>query len=171
MLECLGDAPCPFILIFDNGYLSEFRHPASQMDRPHPEATAGQELHLPAATFGGGKTGVFFSARRGLFARGAEPPAVAAARSKVLRLPTETHRYGSPSRPPPPPMAYSTGAACGRAEASQSRSRRPLPVWYSRSIAAGCGSCMAPKRTSGQYVLAAGPASQCSVGRAFGTET
>ena len=48
MLECLGDEPCHFVLIFDNGYFSEFgTFSITRLDRPHPQGAAGEELRPP----------------------------------------------------------------------------------------------------------------------------
>ncbi len=45
MLECLGDEPCHFILIFDNGYFSEFgTFSISDWIGHVPQTTPGQEL-------------------------------------------------------------------------------------------------------------------------------
>ena len=45
MLECLGDEPCHFILIFDNGYFSEFgTFSITDWIGHTPEAAAGEEF-------------------------------------------------------------------------------------------------------------------------------
>lgn len=42
MLECLGDAPCHFVLIFDSGYFSEFG--TFSITDWQPEGCAGDEF-------------------------------------------------------------------------------------------------------------------------------
>ena len=42
MLQCLGNTPAHFVLIFDNGYFSEFRDvQRHRLDRPRPARPAG----------------------------------------------------------------------------------------------------------------------------------
>src|SRR5712671_2078267 len=95
MLECLGNAPCRFILIFDNGYFSEFGTFSITDWIGHvPKPLLAKNFNLPATTFDG------FPAREAYFARGAEPPAVAAAPLQGVRLPPDTHRYRLTSQAP-----------------------------------------------------------------------
>src|SRR5437868_6557554 len=73
MLECLGDEPCHFVLIFDNGYFSEFgTFSISDWIGHTPKALLAQNFGLPASTFDG------FPQKEVYFAKGALPPAQAA---------------------------------------------------------------------------------------------
>jgi len=95
MLECLGNAPCHFILIFDNGYFSEFgTFSISDWIGHTPKPLLAKNFGLPEATFDG------FPAQEVYFARGAVPPAEAAAPLQGVRLPPETHRYRLTSQAP-----------------------------------------------------------------------
>jgi oxalate decarboxylase len=95
MLECLGDAPCHFVLIFDNGYFSEFgTFSISDWIGHTPRPLLAKNFNLPEATFDG------FPAREVYFARGAQPPAVPAAPLQGVRLPPETHRFRLTSQAP-----------------------------------------------------------------------
>src|SRR5438105_3932552 len=74
MLECLGDEPCHFVLIFDNGYFSEFgTFSISDWIGHTPKALLAKNFGLPESTFDG------FPKEEVYFARGAQPPARAAA--------------------------------------------------------------------------------------------
>jgi oxalate decarboxylase len=95
MLECLGDEPCHFILIFDNGYQSEFATFSITDWIGHtPRPLLAKNFNLPAATFDG------FPTREVYFARGERPPAVPAAPREGVRLPPETHRFRLTSQAP-----------------------------------------------------------------------
>jgi oxalate decarboxylase len=95
MLECLGDEPCKFILIFDNGYFSEFgTFSISDWIGHTPRPLLAKNFNLPAATFAN------FPQREVYFARGAQPPAVAAAPRQGVRLPPQTHRFQLTSQAP-----------------------------------------------------------------------
>jgi oxalate decarboxylase len=95
MLECLGDAPCHFILIFDNGYFSEFgTFSISDWIGHTPRPLLAKNFNLPVATFDG------FPAREVYFARGAQPPIPAAAPLQGVRLTPETHRFRFTSQAP-----------------------------------------------------------------------
>jgi oxalate decarboxylase len=95
MLECLGDAPCHFILIFDNGYFSEFgTFSITDWIGHTPRPLLAKNFNLPAATFDG------FPTREVYFARGAQPPAVPAAPLQGVRLPPQTHRARLTSQAP-----------------------------------------------------------------------
>ncbi|HEY2148792.1 MAG TPA: cupin domain-containing protein [Pirellulales bacterium] len=70
MLECLGDEPCHFILIFDNGYFSEFgTFSISDWIGHTPKALLAKNFGLPASTFDG------FPKKEVYFAQGEIPPA------------------------------------------------------------------------------------------------
>jgi oxalate decarboxylase len=95
MLECLGDEPCKFILIFDNGYFSEFgTFSISDWIGHTPRPLLAKNFHLPAATFDN------FPQREAPFARGAQPPAVPAAPLQGVRPPPQTHRAQLTSQAP-----------------------------------------------------------------------
>src|SRR5437868_13007464 len=95
MLQCLGDKPCHFILIFDNGYFSEFgTFSISDWVGHTPKPLLAKNFNLTAATFDG------FPTREVYFARGAVPPVVPAEPLQGLRLPPETHRFRFTSEAP-----------------------------------------------------------------------
>jgi oxalate decarboxylase len=73
MLECLGDEPCHFVLIFDNGYFSEYgTFSISDWIGHTPKELLAKNFGLPASTFDG------FPKKEVYFAKGAIPPAKAA---------------------------------------------------------------------------------------------
>src|SRR5260370_15487016 len=95
MLECLGDEPCHFILIFDNGYFSEFgTFSITDWTGHTPRPLLAKNFNLPEATFEG------FPQREAYFARGARPPAEPATPLQGVRLPSESHRYRLTSQAP-----------------------------------------------------------------------
>ena len=95
MLETLGDAPCHFVLIFDNGYFSEFgTFSISDWIGHAPKPLLAKNFNVPAATFDK------FPDREVYFARGSAPSAVAAAPLQGVRLPPETHRFRLTSQAP-----------------------------------------------------------------------
>ena len=70
MLECLGDKPCHFILIFDNGYFSEFgTFSITDWIGHTPKRAAGEELR-PSRS----RPSTGFPKKEVYFARGAMPP-------------------------------------------------------------------------------------------------
>jgi len=72
MLECLGDEPCHFVLIFDNGYFSEFGTFSITDWMGHsPTALLAKNFGLPESTFNG------FPKEEVYIAKGAVPPAKA----------------------------------------------------------------------------------------------
>jgi oxalate decarboxylase len=74
MLECLGNEPCHFVLIFDNGYFSEFgTFSITDWVGHTPRPLLARNFGLPESTFDG------FPTEEVYFARGAVPPARAAA--------------------------------------------------------------------------------------------
>src|SRR5215472_1738380 len=88
MLQCLGAQPCHFILIFDNGYFSEFgTFSITDWIGHAPKALLAKNFGVPETTFDSfPKTEVYF-------ARGAIPPAQPAAPLQGLNLPPQTHKY------------------------------------------------------------------------------
>jgi oxalate decarboxylase len=88
MLQCLGDRPCHFILIFDNGYFSEFgTFSITDWIGHTPKAILAKNFGLPEAAFD------TFPKREVYFARGAVPPEKPAAPLQGWKLPPQTHRY------------------------------------------------------------------------------
>jgi oxalate decarboxylase len=87
-LECLGDQPTHFILIFDNGYFSEFGTFSITDWIAHvPKPLLAKNLGVPEAAFNG------FPTKEVYFARGAVPPSRPATPLAGVKLPPETHRY------------------------------------------------------------------------------
>jgi oxalate decarboxylase len=88
MLQCLGREPCHFILIFDNGYFSEFgTFSITDWIGHAPKALLAKNLGVPAGTFDSlPKSEVYF-------ARGAIPPETPAAPLQGVKLPPQTHKY------------------------------------------------------------------------------
>ncbi|WP_233216412.1 cupin domain-containing protein [Blastopirellula marina] len=88
MLECLGEEPCHFILIFDNGYFSEFgTFSISDWIGHVPQPLLAKNFGLPASTFDS------FPKDEVYFAMGKEPPAKAAAPLQGVRQPQMTHKF------------------------------------------------------------------------------
>jgi len=88
MLECLGNQPCHFILIFDNGYFSEFGTFSITDWLGHtPRPVLSKNLGLPPSAFDS------FPRQEVYFARGAAPPEPAAQPLQGLKLPPETHKF------------------------------------------------------------------------------
>src|SRR5437879_8200923 len=89
MLECLGDEPCHFVLIFDNGYFSEFgTFSISDWIGHAPKALLAKNFGLPASTFEG------FPKEEVYFARGNVPPEQIQENLQGPRVsPPETHRF------------------------------------------------------------------------------
>ncbi|MCE9561993.1 MAG: cupin domain-containing protein [Planctomycetes bacterium] len=88
MLECLGDKPCYFILIFDNGYFSEFGTFSITDWIGHvPKALLAKNFGLPESAFDG------FPKEEVYFARGAVPPAEQSVPLQGRKLPPLTHKY------------------------------------------------------------------------------
>lgn len=95
MLECLGDEPCHFVLIFDNGYFSEFgTFSVTDWIGHVPKRLLAKNFGLPESTFDG------FPKKEVYIARGTLPPkkpARPAAGGWKLSL---THKYRLHARPP-----------------------------------------------------------------------
>ena len=88
MLECLGAAPCKFILIFDNGYFSEFgTFSITDWIGHAPKPLLAKNFGLPEEAFNS------FPKEEVYFARGAVPPEQPGAPLQGLKLPPETHKY------------------------------------------------------------------------------
>ena len=88
VLECLGDKPCYFILIFDNGYFSEFgTFSITDWIGHTPKALLAKNFGLPESAFDG------FPTKEVYFAKGAVPPAKPATPLQGLKQPPQTHKY------------------------------------------------------------------------------
>jgi len=88
MLQCLGARPCHFILIFDNGYFSEFgTFSITDWIGHAPKPLLAKNFGLPEATF------ETFPKQEVYFARGSIPPELPAAPLQGVKLPTATHKY------------------------------------------------------------------------------
>jgi oxalate decarboxylase len=89
MLECLGNKPCHFILIFDNGYFSEFgTFSISDWIGHTPKALLAKNFGLPESAFDG------FPKEEVYFERGPVPPAEPAPNQQgPMKSPPETHKY------------------------------------------------------------------------------
>lgn len=87
-LACLGDQPCHFILIFDNGYFSEFGTFSITDWLGHaPAALLAKNFGVPAATFASiPKEEVYFT-------RDSKPPADFSPIQGAQKSPPQTHRY------------------------------------------------------------------------------
>ena len=95
MLQCLGGRPCHFILIFDNGYFSEFgTFSITDWVGHTPPALLAKNFGLPEATFAD------FPKEEVYFARGKPPPAEPSAPLQGWKLPPETHKYRLLAQPP-----------------------------------------------------------------------
>jgi oxalate decarboxylase len=88
MLQCLGAQPCHFILIFDNGYFSEFGTFSITDWIGHvPRPLLAKNFGLPETSFDS------FPKQEVYFARGAIPPEQPAAPLQGRKLPAQTHKY------------------------------------------------------------------------------
>jgi oxalate decarboxylase len=88
MLECLGDEPCHFVLMFDNGYFSEFgTFSVSDWIGHTDPALLAKNFGVPASTFDG------FPKKEVYFAKGAPPPAKAADPLSGKQPGPRTHKY------------------------------------------------------------------------------
>src|SRR6202161_4690453 len=87
MLECLGDEPCHFVLIFDNGYFSEFgTFSITDWIGHTPKHLLAKNFGMPESTFDG------FPTKEVYFARGASPPQKPADPLGGWKLPLLTHK-------------------------------------------------------------------------------
>src|SRR5262245_51758562 len=95
VLETLGNAPCHFILVFDNGYFSEFGTFSITDWLGHaPKALLAKNFGLPAATFDS------FPKSEVYFAKGKIPPAIPASPLQCWKAPPLTHKYSLLSQKP-----------------------------------------------------------------------
>jgi len=95
VLECLGDKPCHFILIFDNGYFSEFgTFSITDWIGHTPKPLLAKNFGLPESSFDG------FPKSEVYFARGKQPPAEPAKPLQGWKLPKQTHKHRLLAEPP-----------------------------------------------------------------------
>ena len=88
MLQCLGDKPAHFILIFDNGYFSEFgTFSISDWIGHTPKALLAKNFGLPESAFDG------FPKDEVYFARGPIPPEKPTVPLQGWKQPPLTHKY------------------------------------------------------------------------------
>src|SRR6202521_1497431 len=88
MLECLGNEPCHFVLIFDNGYFSEFgTFSITDWIGHTPKHLLVKKFGLPESTFDG------FPQKEVYFAKGAIPPEKAARPLANSHVGPRTHKY------------------------------------------------------------------------------
>ena len=87
-LECLGDKPTRFILIFDNGYFSEFgTFRITDWIGHTPKPLLAKNFGVPESTFDG------FPTKKLYFARGSLPPEKPATPLQGQKLPLQTHKW------------------------------------------------------------------------------
>ncbi len=95
MLQCLGTKPCHFILIFDNGYFSEFgTFSITDWFGHTPKPLLAKNFGLPESTFDGFPKGEVY------IARGPIPPDVPKDPLQGEVPPQLTHKYRLLDRPP-----------------------------------------------------------------------
>jgi len=95
MLQCLGDKPCHFILIFDNGYFSEFgTFSITDWIGHAPKPLLANNFGVPESVFDS------FPREEVYFARGKLPPAEQTVPLQGWVLPPETHKYRLLAQPP-----------------------------------------------------------------------
>src|SRR5437588_3394488 len=96
MLQCLGDEPCHFILIFDNGYFSEFGTFSITDWIGHvPKSLLAKNFGLQESVFDG------FPKEEVYFARGAIPPEQIPENLQGPRdAPPQTHKFRMLAEPP-----------------------------------------------------------------------
>jgi oxalate decarboxylase len=95
MLQCLGERPCHFILIFDNGYFSEFgTFSITDWVGHTPKPLLAKTFGLPESAFDN------FPKEEVYFARGKPPPAEPSVPLQGWKLPPETHKYRLLAQPP-----------------------------------------------------------------------
>jgi oxalate decarboxylase len=95
MLECLGDEPCHFVLIFDNGYFSEFgTFSISDWIGRTPRRLLAKNFGLPESTFAGFPTDEVY------FTQGSPPPESKPTPLAGQKAAPLTHKYRLLANPP-----------------------------------------------------------------------
>jgi len=88
MVECLGNKPTHFILIFDNGYFSEYgTFSITDWVGLTSKPLLAKNFGLPESAFDG------FPTKEVYFARGATPPEKPMLPLQGKKLPAQTHKY------------------------------------------------------------------------------
>ena len=94
-LECLGDKPTHFILIFDNGYFSEFgTFSITDWIGHTPKPLLAKNFGVPESAFDE------FPTKEVYFARGPVPPEKPATPLQGQKLPPQTHKWRLLAQPP-----------------------------------------------------------------------
>src|SRR5438067_11633655 len=97
MLECLGNEPTHFILIFDNGYFSEFgTFSITDWIGHTPKPLLAKNFGLPESAVDG------FPKDEVYLARGAVPPEQQTIPLQGRKLPAQTHKVELLEQGPPP---------------------------------------------------------------------
>jgi len=154
-LACIGNEPCHFILIFDNGYFSEFGtfSITDWLGHASKELLA-KNFGQPVATFEGIPT------KEAYFVHGRVPPEDAVPLQGALTRrprPTSTGCWRR-SR-----IRSTNSGANGGSAPIVSRDPRPSRAWCSISMRAVCANYIGtPTPTSGNTSSAATSASRCS---------
>ncbi len=95
MLACLGDEPTHFILIFDNGYFSEFgTFSITDWIGHTPKPLLAKNFGLPESAFDS------FPKEEVYFARGALPSPAQQPNLQGLKEPPQTHKFRMLAEPP-----------------------------------------------------------------------
>jgi oxalate decarboxylase len=95
MLQCLGRQPAHFILLFDNGYFSEFgTFSITDWIGHTPKPLLAKNFGLPESIFDN------FPKDEVYFARGPIPPEKPTVPLQGLKLPPETHKFSLLAEPP-----------------------------------------------------------------------
>ncbi|MCE9547815.1 MAG: cupin domain-containing protein [Planctomycetia bacterium] len=95
MIQCLGDKPCYFVLIFDNGYFSEFgTFSITDWIGHTPKPLLAKNLGLPESAFDS------FPKSEVYFARGAVPPEKPPIPLQGSKLPRQSHKFQLLAQPP-----------------------------------------------------------------------
>ena len=134
MLQCLGDKPCHFILIFDNGYFSEFgTFSITDWIGHTPTALLAKNFGLPEAAFDNvSEGGSVFRARQAAACRAVS----AAARLEAAAGDAQVPPAGAAAA-----CDLSRAVASGASIPAAFRLRRRSPASCSISIPARCGRC------------------------------
>ena len=118
MLECLGDKPCHFILIFDNGYFSEFgTFSITDWIGHTPKPLLAKNFGLPESAFDG------FPKDEVYFARGAVPPEKPADTAPGLEAAAADAQVSTPRPAAPPRLTREAGSGGSIPPVSRSRRR------------------------------------------------
>ena len=143
VLACLGDEPTHFILIFDNGYFSEFgTFSISDWIGHAPAPLLAKNFGVPASTFDS------FPKEEVYFARGPIPSADKAAQFARPRGTAANAQVPHAGRAAP--LRFTRAAANGASIRRDSRFRRRSPASCSTWNPAACASCTGiPRPTNG----------------------